>query len=243
MNAEQLARLGNLRSALELLFAECDVNVASHPTFFVDRIDEWSAWDLPGALYGATRLREQVFEAYRLARVEVPDAVLRLFVAPEPRVGSASFPVVLLDGRAHVGTLRTIAMALSSRSLATIGDPAFTDAVESARRHVLVRCTGAVKQRIRDAQWTILPALESNAALADGSVALAAFVAFLSLALERAVAPAWVFSGVLRDGVFAAPAASTFDEKLRAIGSRTFVRTVFCPRAAGSMASDDRVDE
>lgn len=241
--ASAAAYLGNFREAIAALFGDSDVDPARHPTYFVDRINAWLEHGaLGGTLDGDRRLRDLVLEVYRRARLDVPSTVLRLCAAPESSVGAAVFPVAVMNGREHTGALRIIEVGGSTHaSRHPVVDQAFSRAVEAARRVALTLCAGDVKSRVRQAKWRILPDLPSNAALADGSVALAAFVAFISLALDRPIPTTRAFSGVLDRQRFVSPSRATSADKLVALGERPAITSLHWP--GGALLGDQRVDD
>lgn len=232
--ADEAARLGNVREAIERIFAESGVDPARKPTYFVDRIGGWSKNALGGALADDRHLRELVLEAYRSARVDVPSSVHRLCAAADDAVGFAVFPVAARDGRERRGALRALVVSADSRaSKHPVVDATFELAVEKARTVVLSLCGGPAKERVRSAAWRVVPDLASNAELRDGSVALAALVAFVSHGLGKPVPAAYAFSGVFNGKKLGGPASATFDVKRHALRERPSLEALYWPGFGG----------
>lgn len=233
--AAKAARLGNFREAIRSLFDSGAVDPAKNPTYFVDCIEAWTAQGvLAGALADDARLRDAVLDVFRLARVSPPDVVVRMCAAPEPQVGVAVFPVAVMDGREHHGALRAIEVSMEERVAAhPPTDAGFLDTVEEARKLVLARCGRDVRVRVQAARWRVLPDLPSNASLCDGSVALAALIAFTSFAVEAPVPASCAFTGVLRERQLGSPAMRSASAKRSALWERSSITTLFWPGFSG----------
>lgn len=233
--AESLARLGNVRAAVRVLFRAQELEVSRRPTTFVDLLEAWAPGALPGCLVHDRELREAILDVHRGARVDVSSAVLRLFGEPEAKVGVAVFPVVARDGRERRGALRAIEVAAAHEATKhPIVDESFVRAVEGARAVVLTRCGANVASRVREAKWRVLPDLASNVDLGDGSVGLAALVAFTGYALEKPVPTTMAFSGLIEGARLESPNKTTAPEKLEALHERPGIDSLFWPAYEGS---------
>lgn len=232
--AESLARLGNVRSAVQRLFRAEDLDAARKPTTFVDLLEDWASGALPGCLAHDRELREAILDVHRAARVDVSNTVLRLFSEPEAKVGVALFPVVARDGRERRGALRAIEVTAAHQAAKhPIVDESFVHAVEAARAAVLARCGASLASRVREAKWHVLPDLVANANLGDASVGLAALVAFTSYALEKPLPITMAFSGVIQGARLESPSKTTAPEKLEALQERPSIDKLFWPAYEG----------
>lgn len=233
--AESLARLGNVRAAVRVLFRAQELDISRRPTTFVDLLEAWAPGALPGCLANDRELREAILDVHRGARVDVSSAVLRLFGEPDAKVGVAVFPVVARDGRERRGALRAIEVAAAHEATKhPIVDESFVRAVEAARAVVLTRCGANVASRVREAKWRVLPDLASNVDLGDGSVGLAALVAFTSYALEKPVPATMAFSGLIEAARLESPNKTTAPEKLEALHESPSIDSLFWPAYEGS---------
>jgi len=154
---------------------------------------------------------------FATAQEEIPDAVERLW-RPDGEVGVARFCTVRLgtdEGFVHV--LRVLDGDTSRDTKAPVFEKNFGESIEWARRFIRQHfATGPAAERVLRARLQVDRPPED---LQGGSVALAALVAFASLALRLPIQPDLVFTGVPGEGNtdVGIPARNTLAAKLRAV--------------------------
>jgi hypothetical protein len=232
---------GDVVRVVELLLEPCPRS-SCPPSRRVERLNDFSKNHTHSrALVHADALRRGIAALYVEACELVPETVERLWRS-EGEVGVAWFPVVTEDGtdgrvyalRAELrgdGSERGRAEAhdqASDQGSEQRLDASFREAIEAARVFTLRRFAhGPSVRRVGAARVRVLAS--PDARLTDGSVALAAFVAFASIALGATVRASRAFSGVLVDGDFVFPHAGTIPAKLAATAHHGQFKHLVCP--------------
>ena len=164
----------------------------------------------------------QIYRWFAAAKEEIPDAVER-FWRPGGDIGTAYFCTVRRGtSQGYVCTIRVLDDGKQDHRFD--GDDAFRKAIEWARSFVAQQIgVGAASERVRCASVEVEKQKERpedhGERFEDRSVALAALVAFFSLAARLPVLPDRVFTGVPAESMrdVAPPSADTLLHKLQAV--------------------------
>lgn len=159
--------------------------------------------------------KQQIYRWFAAANEEIPDAVER-FWRPGGEIGVAHFSTVRRG--TQEGKVCTLHVTDDGKQETRLdGDENFRRAIEWAREFVARYFgAGAASERVRRAS---VETGESGERFEDRSVALAALVAFFSLATRLPVLPERIFTGVPAESGqdVAPPARETLHHKLQAV--------------------------
>lgn len=159
---------------------------------------EWYPLEGHGTEEDARKFRELVGDAQNSQGWYEGFPAITEDPGPLERTGAALFPLEPL-GEGLIPLVREFrARGRSGRSFEAV--PSLKEAVEAAYARAK-----EIDTRVADIcpdDWFLYPDVKSNGDIAQGSVALAAFVAYLSAASDRPVPRKWAFSGCLKNDEF-----------------------------------------
>lgn len=189
---------------------------------FADWISQFSLrFPFKRDLRGDKRRKLLVARWYLVSGEEIPDAVER-FWRPDGEIGVAPFCTVQLgQAQGFIHALRASDEASGSADQGKVlidGDAAFLEAIAWARQKIalwLGASPAAARVRLASVRLD-----HPHAPFTGKSVALAALVAFASLALRLPVQPDLVFTGVPGSSDLQPPESATLPTKLRATALR-----------------------
>jgi hypothetical protein len=172
-------------------------------------------------------LRERLRALLLAARLPASQALERLWGAPTPRIGAASFPVV---ESSHLGTgaLRQVRLGWGDQYTPRYAPPEHGDFRAEVDRAVRQTCRLLGASLPDGAGWWIWPDVPGNRDLEDGSAGFAAAVATASWLLRRPTPVDLAFTGFV-----GAPTPERFEgtlaAKARIVARHGYIRRLVIP--------------